>query len=1529
MTLDTGDVDSDADTTIQHEAELGDEESEATCNDVTNEHLRKRRQNQIFDDWSRREAATTDFTALKTSRHQIDHQEVETIKDLLRKREGRHIIGSPHAFQTELFERAKAQNTLVVADTGSGKTLVSMLLLNHVMSEELEARASGSSRKVAFFVVEKVALMWQQYDCLQANLHYDVAAVCGQENQQRQGNEHKWFQLLQSNDIIVCTAEILHQCLMRSFINMRNINLLIFDEAHHAKKSHPFARIMLEYYKDNPNHEHRPRIFGMTASPVDVQDKEDINQSARELEKLLQCQIATCPVDDMLDRSTKPIEEIKEFAKSPTGPDSALFRHLNDRYRQLKHFSNLLATAREFSRTLGLWAGDAYWSFAFSDREAKKCAVRAERGLSRRERADQEQVTLLDEEIRQLHAAHADILSRSPQNAPITTVGVSPKVRALKDILVRHFENPGDTKCLVFVQRRETARLLHMLFQRLQLPNLYTGFLTGSSNRDFEGQRNTFFQQQSILTKFRKRDEDLNCIFATSVAEEGLDIPACNVVIRFDMCQTMIQYVQSRGRARQKHSRFVHLIERGNREESDRLEELHESEDIMKTLCNSLPPNRVIIVDEDEEHLHDTMSALDRKHKVLKIKDGGTLTWRSSLSILHQYVSCLPFDEMDDMSLRYNTFVRDGKFVSEVVLPERAQISPVTGRPQAKKIEARMSAAFEACKLLVKSEMLNKNLLPTIKDALHHMRDAHVALKSNKQHQYQSLTKPSHWAVNRGTRPERLFLTLLHLKGPWERPVRPLALLTRVKLPTLPSFPLVKLDGGRCMMEPISGSDAVIVDHQKLSQLTWFTLTFFEDVYNKKFENAPEKMSYWIAPLVGSDGAIDTDALDWALLQDLYQQEPFLWERGMPREDILNRFIIDPFDGGRRLFSKEFANHLSPSSPVPPNVAPGPKGASTIIEYSSSLFKQSKLRRTWQADQPVIAAEKLIHRLNALIEPTQQEQNASTSCFVCPEPLNISRLPADVAAMCLLFPSIIYRMENALIAQDFCEVLGLEVDPARALEAITKDSDNSDDAQAEQINVQHGMGPNYERLEFIGDTFLKMATTIATWLRNVGKDEFWLHADRLGLLCNVNMFNNAQSNDFVKYIRSKGFSRRTWYPEGLTLLKGKGATRSDTETGKNQNLSEKTIADVCEAMIGAALVSHVTTGREDTDKFDNAVKAVTAFVSSTDSMTHDMQTWDDYRKAYQIPTSYSEACTAVELNKAERVEKIHPYKFKHVKLLTSAFTHPSYPRQWAKAPNYQRLEFLGDSLLDMTAVKFLFDTYPTKDPQWMTEHKMAMVSNKFLAALCAMLGLGKYLDHHSNALSGQFTTFHHEYDEAEREAQRDAQGQAGQSRGFWQSLSDPPKALADVVEAYVGAMFVDSDFDFKVVQDFFDRHIKWFFEDMRIYDEFAHSHPINRLRDMLSRTYRCDAFSLKAKEVVSDDEYSSAVLAGVIIHSQVIGKASAKTSKVAKIHAANNAYEELHGMAPFEFRSKFGCECALEQEARATPDAERDEGTAV
>lgn len=156
-------------------------------------------------------------------------------------------------------------------------------------------------------------------------------------------------------------------------------------------------------------------------------------------------------------------------------------------------------------------------------------------------------------------------------------------------------------------------------------------------------------------------------------------------------------------------------------------------------------------------------------------------------------------------------------------------------------------------------------------------------------------------------------------------------------------------------------------------------------------------------------------------------------------------------------------------------------------------------------------------------------------------------------------------------------------------------------------------------------------------------------------------------------------------------------------------------ADVCEALIGAALL----------DKgLDGATKTVSSILM-TDK--HNQQSWTDYHKCYNMPDYQLAAPTSSQQRLADEIETQFGYKFKSARLVMSAFTHSSNPYSWEKVPSYQRLEFLGDALLDLACVQHIFAAHPEADPQWLTEHKMAMVSNRFLGAVSVVLGFHRRL----------------------------------------------------------------------------------------------------------------------------------------------------------------------------------------------------------
>lgn len=89
--------------------------------------------------------------------------------------------------------------------------------------------------------VDSVTLVFQQHHVLSCNLDQKVAFFCGEMDCDLWTKE-TWTKHFNENMVIVCTADVLYQCLFHAFISMAQINLLIFDEAHHAKKNHAYAR---------------------------------------------------------------------------------------------------------------------------------------------------------------------------------------------------------------------------------------------------------------------------------------------------------------------------------------------------------------------------------------------------------------------------------------------------------------------------------------------------------------------------------------------------------------------------------------------------------------------------------------------------------------------------------------------------------------------------------------------------------------------------------------------------------------------------------------------------------------------------------------------------------------------------------------------------------------------------------------------------------------------------------------------------------------------------------------------------------------------------------------------------------------------------------------------------------------------------------------------------------------------------------------------------------------------------------------
>lgn len=115
-----------------------------------------------------------------------------------------------------------------------------------------------------------------------------------------------------------------------------------------------------------------------------------------------------------------------------------------------------------------------------------------------------------DADLERLREAN-DYVQNHEYDDPIPEPGcLSLRVLALLNKLQEHFERSDDHKCLVFVERRATARLLNEVVQRLCSSNIRSGILTGTNTSNLDSMKYSHHAQALAMMKFRKGE--LNCL---------------------------------------------------------------------------------------------------------------------------------------------------------------------------------------------------------------------------------------------------------------------------------------------------------------------------------------------------------------------------------------------------------------------------------------------------------------------------------------------------------------------------------------------------------------------------------------------------------------------------------------------------------------------------------------------------------------------------------------------------------------------------------------------------------------------------------------------------------------------------------------------------------------------------------------------------------------------------------------------------------------------------------------------------------
>ena len=217
------------------------------------------------------------------------------------------------------------------------------------------------------------------------------------------------------------------------------------------------------------------------------------------------------------------------------------------------------------------------------------------------------------------------------------------------------------------------------------------------------------------------------------------------------------------------------------------------------------------------------------------------------------------------------------------------------------------------------------------------------------------------------------------------------------------------------------------------------------------------------------------------------------------------------------------------------------------------------------------------------------------------------------------------------------------------------------------------------------------------------------------------------------------------------------------------------------------------------------------------------------------------------------------YKFRDYSYLENALTHSSFANErknkGISLPSNERLEFLGDAVLQITISEYLYRNFKNHSEGMLTKIRQSLVCEKTLAAIARKIGLGDYIH-----------------------------------IGRGEELSDcreRPKVLADTLEALVGAIYLDSDsFGYS---DAKDAILDLFKEEIQNCEKMQTSD----YKTMLQQLVEKEGTSILEYFVVSEEgpEHNKMFSVEARINNNIVGEGTAGTKKDAEMIAAKAALE--------------------------------------
>jgi len=492
---------------------------------------------------------------------------------------------TPRLYQEKILNTAISKNTLVVLPTGLGKTNIFLMLAAHRLK-------MYPSSKILFIGPTR-PLIDQYLSVFRKHLDVPEDAMAVFTGNVR---PEKRAELWKRSKIIFSTPQGLENDIICKRINLEEVCLLGVDEAHRAVGNYAYVFVSKQYQKLAQY----PRIIALTASPGSDMDKikevcqnlfiEDVEVRTAE-DPDVKPYIQEMDIDWVEVELTPPFLDVQKYLQSC----------LQERLQKLKRWGILRRTNVTYVNKVDLLSLQAQLHGGIARGEKNPVMWSAISLLAEImkvyhaiELLDTQGVVSLHKYLKKLYDESFKTKVKAVKNLVADSNFKSalfkteqlyekkiehPKLIRLQQIVKKEITVNPNVKMIVFNQYRDNAVDVREKLNTIQ--GITAEIFFGQTKKGDTGSSQK--EQKKILDAFRANE--FNILVATSVGEEGLDIPQVDLVIFYEPIPSAIRTIQRRGRTgRQDKGRVIILVAKNTRDVGYRWSAHHKEKRMYRNL---------------------------------------------------------------------------------------------------------------------------------------------------------------------------------------------------------------------------------------------------------------------------------------------------------------------------------------------------------------------------------------------------------------------------------------------------------------------------------------------------------------------------------------------------------------------------------------------------------------------------------------------------------------------------------------------------------------------------------------------------------------------------------------------------------------------------------------------------------------------------------------------------------------------------------------------------------------------------------